>query len=99
MSKEKKRDRRNPKAAREAGVLGDTLTLGDALLATKGIGTDRPRGDRAVSVVRITPDEARATPCPKCGGSSWQGYRLIPDAPAQGCMRCGHVRYLTEPWR
>src|SRR5258705_3207029 len=96
MVRKGKHDRRNPKAAREAGVLGDTLTLGDALLATKGIGTDRPRGDRAVSVVRITPDEARATPCPKCGGSSWPSYPLLPDSPAPGCMRCGHVRYLTQ---
>ena len=97
MGKEKRRDRGTAKAARQAGVLGDTLTLGDALLATKGIGTARAGGDRTARLVRITPDEARATPCPKCGRTSWQGYRLIPDAPAQGCMSCGHVRYLTEP--
>lgn len=35
--------------------------------------------------------------CPHCGHSRWWAYRLIPEAPAVGCGRCGHVLYLTDP--
>ncbi len=94
------RGRGTAKAARTVRVLGDAPTLGDALLATKGIGTARTGGDQTAGIVRITPDEARDRDCPRCKRrTSLQAYRLIPGAPAAGCGQCGFVTYLTEPLR
>lgn len=87
-----KADRNGTHRSTSAPVRGDGVERnqveGDA-----GVGRDAVRGTTPNN--RITPEEVAAQACPRCGWRSFQNYRLIPDAPACGCMKCGFVFYLT----
>ena len=60
-------------------------------------------GDRRYTVGvfgdRLTPEELQVLTCPRCQNTAWHNYRLIPQAPAAGCGRCGLVVLLTAPCR